>query len=408
MKALLGGYLSKEAPENEAESTSSDSPGVSSLSLQNVRRNLGNAYNSIAYGKWRRKDDILEDCNSQIWVLGRWYLPQGQGSPYEEDCPMFYHDYYSKIWLTYRRDFSPLGGTTKTTDCGWGCMVRSAQMMVAQALTVLHLRRAYRLSEKTHEEIRSIIRIFEDKPEAHLGIHKLMELAGDSAIGEWFTPSRAMALLRDAILKSDHEYLKNLRIYLSADNCIILNEIKELSESWTKAVILVICVRLGTKKINDCYKHHVKSVLSFESSVGAIGGRPKHSVYFIGFHGDTLFHLDPHIAQKYLPLDSDEEKTWKTFHCRKPTRMKVDDMDPSCALGFLIRNEEEFKNLLKQLADSGIVECSELAGVTLKKHLKSPNALFSVMEERISPEHLVNDTWGSDNVEEELHGFEVV
>ena len=146
---------------------------------------------------------------------------------------------------------------------------------------------SFRLSEKTHEELRSIIKIFEDKPEADLGIQKLMQLAGDSAVGEWFTPSRAMALIRDSILKSDHDYLRNIRIYLSADNCIILNEIEELSESWTKMIILVICVRLGTKKINECYKHHVKSVLSFEHSIGAIGGRPKHSVYFIGFHGDV-------------------------------------------------------------------------------------------------------------------------
>ena len=79
MKELFGGYLNKESPEEETESTSTESPGVSTLSLQNVRRNLGNAYNSIAYGKWRRKDDVLEDCNTQIWVLGRWYLPQGQG-----------------------------------------------------------------------------------------------------------------------------------------------------------------------------------------------------------------------------------------------------------------------------------------------------------------------------------------
>ena len=85
-------------------------------------------------------------------------------------------------------------------------------------------------------------------------------------------------------------------------------------------------------------------------------------------------------------------------------------MDPSCALGFLIRNQEEFKALLKQLADSGIIEYSEHTGDSPRKHLKNTNALFSVMQERISPEHLVSDSWGSSNgnEEEELHGFEVV
>ena len=47
--------------------------------VNNFRRNLGNAWHTLAYGKWRRREDILEDCNSQIWLLGRCYLPEGQG-----------------------------------------------------------------------------------------------------------------------------------------------------------------------------------------------------------------------------------------------------------------------------------------------------------------------------------------
>lgn len=68
-------------------------------------------------------------------------------SDYEDGVDGFKKDFITRIWMTYRREFPIIVGdmnTNFTSDCGWGCMIRSGQMLLAQALVMHFLGRSWR------------------------------------------------------------------------------------------------------------------------------------------------------------------------------------------------------------------------------------------------------------------------
>lgn len=64
----------------------------------------------------------------------------------------FMEHFNSLVWMTYRTNFPALPGTTITTDCGWGCMVRSGQMILATTLNRFLLGSQWRLSAAAQQE----------------------------------------------------------------------------------------------------------------------------------------------------------------------------------------------------------------------------------------------------------------
>lgn len=76
-------------------------------------------------------------------------------------------------------------------------------------------------------------------------------------------------------------------------------------------------------------------------------GQPSSSHYFIGVQGPNFFYLDPHFTRPALPLPSDPkdytQEDIDSCHTRRLRRIHIKDMDPSMLIGFLIRDENDWK-----------------------------------------------------------------
>jgi cysteine protease ATG4 len=137
----------------------------------------------------------------KAYLLGRRY-------DYLGDVSLRRSDESSLLWFTYRCDFPEIAPYGITTDAGWGCMLRSAQMLLGQALRMHFRDRNWRpprslVQCRSDEMMTDIMTWFADFPSNNESFYSLhnMVAAGVSRYeklpGEWYGPGTACQVLRD-------------------------------------------------------------------------------------------------------------------------------------------------------------------------------------------------------------------
>lgn len=292
----------------------------------------------------------------------------------------FIDDVYTRIWLTYRTKFDPitrdedgpsplslhnlirgqnfeLTSEYFTTDCGWGCMIRTGQTLLANALLNLHLGRQWRFGEESNEKHEQIVSWFIDCPSHPFSIHRIVDkgrLLSNKKAGEWFGPSAAAKSIQALC----QEFESGLRVHIGSDSGDIYeNDVFKVAkdeEGKFQPILILLGVRLGVENINKLYWDSLKAILQSSESVGISGGRPSTSHYFFGFQGDYLFYLDPHLPQPALLHEEKLENSVsesteivssldiQSVHTKKLRKIHLSEVDPSMLLGFLIRSENEW------------------------------------------------------------------
>ncbi|CAH2273087.1 cysteine protease ATG4D [Pelobates cultripes] len=398
--------LGHKNPSSRNDQTKMGSEGASrdgeADEVDKIKSKLLTAWNNVKYG-WTVKMKTHFSSTMPLYLLGELY-----NFRFDDDIERFQKDFVSRIWMTYRKDFPALEGTLLTTDCGWGCMIRSGQMLLAQGLLVHLLSRDWfwpnalythlvdmepirssspsntlnypvpsstkypqersrsvwhtlphqRIVQYPHQEQihRDILRWLSDHPASPFGLHHMVSLGGSMGkkAGDWYGPSIVAHIMRKALDRASQ--VPELSVYVSQDCTVYRGDVEQLlgedppsdGSVVGRAVIVLVPVRLGGEAFNPVYKHCVKEFLRMQSCLGIIGGKPKHSLYFIGYQDNNLLYLDPHYCQPYIDTSKDEFPL-ESFHCNSPRKMPITRMDPSCTFAFYARNKTDFGLLCDHL-----------------------------------------------------------
>lgn len=159
----------------------------------------------LFHGLAERTGSANRETNSDVaynvYILGKQYHPTLDYAPRRDDEA-------SLCWFTYRSNFPEISPYGIVSDAGWGCMLRSAQMLLCQALRMHYCGRSWHppkslVQRRRDPFFQDILNWFADFPSNSGSWYSLhnMVAAGiakyQTLPGEWFGPGTSCHILRD-------------------------------------------------------------------------------------------------------------------------------------------------------------------------------------------------------------------
>ena len=318
----------------------------------------------------------------------------------ESEKLKFYEKCSKIIMVTYRSKYRPQKNIKNnkeyTTDCGWGCMIRSSQMILCRALYKII---KYNLKQKDNliklvvpfimENYLAInekeyflmndyldkLKLFGKKDIVEIdppfSIHKICILGEKygRTCGEWFSDYE-LPKIYDTI-NSAFNIIPNLSIIhfnslvtlktilnrcfkeekaLNADNFSNNNEkmikIEKNNYIMEKIGLIFISNRLGLNNVSSCYYSSIKNLFSCKECIGFVGGKnnTNSASYFFGYYDNYLLYLDPH--HNNLSIKQLDDTNINTYINKTIYKLKLTSHKSAITIGFIFRNMKEFNDLL--------------------------------------------------------------
>ena len=156
---------------------------------------------------------IIDEVVGRVWLFGELVTSTTE-----------FYSRWSRIHrMTYRRHWpdpllNPRTSIVFDSDTGWGCTIRSCQMMVSHALLRIGLPES------------RVLPLFADRETAFLSVHSFVNSQTDKFAGEWFGPSSVSLVLR-RLLSSPQAASLGLGIVVSLDGVILTTDVIAQSRS---------------------------------------------------------------------------------------------------------------------------------------------------------------------------------
>ena len=162
-----------------------------------------------------------------------------------------------------------------TTDAGWGCMLRTGQSLLANALMHKTFGRNWRRptgvdlddgeGRAAYARYVEILTWFMDDPSpaCPFSVHRMAREGKrlGKEVGEWFGPSTAAGAIQQLV---DDTPQAGLGVVVATDGEIYLSQIRAASRGletkavWEKPVLLLIGIRLGLSGVHPSYYESIK------------------------------------------------------------------------------------------------------------------------------------------------------
>ncbi|KAI5967705.1 ATG4 [Candida margitis] len=309
--------------------------------------------NIVILGKnFNTQNGASEYMRSLLWFSYRCgFIPIPKASDGPQPVTFFPSILFSKSTLTNVGNLrSLLDNDNFSSDAGWGCMIRTSQNLLANAL----LKLSGKLDESTQLEI---LQLFQDDPSSAFSIHNFIRVASSSSLsikpGQWFGPNAASLSIKELALEVKDRNLSHQVpcVYISENADLYDDGVEELFNKALTPLLLLFPVRLGIDQVNKYYYHSILQLLASKFSVGIAGGKPSSSFYFIGYENEQdLIYFDPH-----LPQVAESPINLSSYHTVNYSKLNVGQLDPSMMIGILLGTMNDYIEFKSECTENKII-----------------------------------------------------